>query len=261
MIAFSSCNVLNDPARFRYLNKVSVNTPDPEITNTIIAGNYQRSESVQTERMAVHHADSVDSNINSGNGILETIRTVQTSYSPEKTNIAIPEKAKQNIQQRPVYAQKGNLCSAKTCDEKHSTDKNIFAYIVMALGTLIGASMVWGLPGAIAALGIIGAALIIGLILYSVFSSKKEKKSTPDNNSAFIDGETTEPQKETTHTTREKPTRRFQWVVAATVAGLLVLTAIYGFGVLLLALMFALVIAFIAGSISLIIWLVKVINA
>jgi len=259
MIAFSSCNVLNDPAHFRYLNKVEVNSPDSKNAPTIVPCDQPRDISTTVEKANDSFPDSLSKMTDEKiNGIeLSIEKTITKSH--QCTTTGVSEKVGHLLKGRPDYAKKDNRCAANAGNKKNTEGSTLLLIAVIIAGIITAAAMTGGASATILALGIIAAGGIIALIVYSFFNPKKvdSKPATPENDAAFIDEpletKPTDGVREEMPNKKEKATNTTVWIVAGILTGVLLLTLVFGFAVIILSVILGLFVGFVA----LIVWLCK----
>lgn len=257
MIVISSCNVLIDKAKFSYLNKVPA-TSDISDINSLIPADSTIKKDIKTD------GDSApESMMRIAVGQIDPGYTNDFAIGKTTNGFSVNKTIRSGIKIiRPVAGKalsiKRSTCSVAPSPQSSENPIIILALLILFFSIIATCFLTGGWILGLLGIVLLGPVFFIAIMVLA-FSSGKKKHSkktgneSVDTESAFVYESsptgTSEKTGSETKTREKQGIKKTPWGLIAICGGILILALFFGPGIILLALVFALVAAVIASGI------------
>jgi len=259
MIVISSCNTISNHSKFRYLNKVAVSDIRTDTTRKTL--HVVSTEQTDSAEVILNKPMQNNIVVCDNQPVVSGDKTECTAIPTKniKSKISAHGKQVMNVV-KPVIARHKSTCTTSSQSAKNDKGKSFLFAAIVSAALIAGFAAVWGSGGALVALMVFGPFILVAFLLIALLPEKqKSTRETvsatkePDRDSAFIyesspnGNQVNEPTETPASTPKKEKSTPWGWIGIG--GGVLILTLCFGLGVLLLAIVFALVAAVIASGI------------
>jgi hypothetical protein len=259
MIVISSCNVLSDQSKFRYLNKVAVTSIHTDTTSEIL--NIAGTEEADSAILISNESQQENVAVCSNQSVVHVEKEENKMKPVKEIGSKISSGSKQALNLvKPAIARHKSTCATSAQATKTDKGKSFLFAAIVSAALIAGFAAVWGSGGALVALMVFGPFILLAFLLIALLPEKQKTTQEtvsameePDRESAFIyeSSPTGAQVQENTVKSDSAPEKKKStpWGWIGMGGALLILTLCFGLGILLLAVVFALVAAVIASGI------------